>query len=469
MEMTEYRQCVAKPISSSNPVGERLVDHPLFDFIEDQMMKVGSLSHASVQWDEVEHSTLKLLGEQSKDIKLLVYLLQCLHNQVTPTRLITSFAVMSEFLNQYWNDSYPAPGARGNLPRRKFFSQMAQRFTTVIEKFDFHHLDEADRQALQAAVEEWQQAVEKQGLSSELVESVVVRITAEIKRAEQRQQVTAQSSAERETPSAATPSPAASMVVDHSTDKAAKQTLLKVADFLAEQEFGIALSIRLRRFAVWGSITSLPDHKPDGETLLRGMQADRVKDYQDQLRHPDLALWRKVEQSLTMAPYWFEGQWMSYTIAQQLGKSDWCQAIAEETQQFLRRLPSLLELKFKGGEPFVSDSVKEWLASVGQSQGAAGQSVGGDWQEKRKEAFQLAKEGGIAVALSMLNDGLVSAVEPRDKFYWRLLSADLLRANHLDAMAGEQYQTLLNQVTTLSVPEWEPSLVEQIQRYTTSE
>ncbi|GIB43120.1 hypothetical protein VCSRO92_1958 [Vibrio cholerae] len=193
MEMTEYRQCVAKPISSSNPVGERLVDHPLFDFIEDQMMKVGSLSHASVQWDEVEHSTLKLLGEQSKDIKLLVYLLQCLHNQVTPTRLITSFAVMSEFLNQYWNDSYPAPGARGNLPRRKFFSQMAQRFTTVIEKFDFHHLDEADRQALQAAVEEWQQAVEKQGLSSELVESVVVRITAEIKRAEQRQQVTAQS------------------------------------------------------------------------------------------------------------------------------------------------------------------------------------------------------------------------------------------------------------------------------------
>lgn len=97
------------------------------------------------------------------------------------------------------------------------------------------------------------------------------------------------------------------------------------------------------------------------------MQADRVKDYQDQLRHPDLALWRKVEQSLTMAPYWFEGQWMSYTIAQQLGKSDWCQAIAEETQQFLRRLPSLLELKFKGGEPFVSDSVKEWLASVGQS------------------------------------------------------------------------------------------------------
>ncbi|MEF2506375.1 type VI secretion system protein TssA [Vibrio mimicus] len=468
MEITEYRQCIAKPISSSHPVGERLVDHPLFDFIEDQMMKVGSLSHASVQWDEVEHSTLKLLGEQTKDIKLLVYLLQCLHNQMTPPRFITSFVVMSEFLNQYWTESYPAPGARGNLPRRKFFSQIVQRFAAAVDKLDFHRFDEADRQALESAVGEWQQAIEKQGLSSDLVESVVIRIQAELKRAEQQHQAKVQS-AKNEMPSETAHSAAASMVVDNSSDKAAKQTLLKVADFLAEQEFGIALSIRLRRFAVWGSITSLPDHKPDGETLLRGMQADRVKDYQDQLRHPDLALWRKVEQSLTMAPYWFEGQWMSYTIAQQLGKSDWCQAIAEETQNFLRRLPSLLELKFKGGEPFVSDSAKEWLANVGETQSLAGKSVGGDWQEKRKEAFQLAKEGGIAVALSMLNDGLVSAIEPRDKFYWRLLSADLLRANHLDAMAGEQYQTLLAQVTTLSVPEWEPSLVEQIQRYTTSE
>ncbi|MGR5057616.1 type VI secretion system protein TssA [Vibrio rotiferianus] len=473
MEITEYRQCIAKPISNDSPVGERLVDHPLFDFVEDQMMKVGSLAHASVQWDEVEHSTLKLLGEQSKDIKLLVYLLQCLHNQVTPMRLITSFEVMGEFISQYWNESFPAPGPRGNLPRRKFFSQMAQRFTLVIDKFDFSTLDETDRQALQKAVAEWQEAIEKLELTSELVDSVVVRVKGELSRAEESQRVTEQSAqseakAEQVAPASVTPS-SSSVVVDHSSDKAAKQTLLKVADFLSEQDYGIALAIRLRRFAVWGSISSLPDHKQDGETMLRGMQVDRVKDYQDQLRHPDLALWRKVEQSLTLAPYWFEGQLMSHTIAKQLGKEDWCKAIVEETQNFLNRMPSLFELKFKGGEPFVSESVKEWLINVGQADGSSGQSVGGDWQEKRKEAFQLAKEGGIAVALSMLNDGLVSAVEPRDQFYWRLLAADLMRTNHLDAMAKEQYQTLNSQIENLTVPDWEPSLVEQIQRYTTSE
>ena len=468
MELAQYRQCVAQPIAGENPVGERLIDDPLFDFVEDQMMKVGSLSHGSVQWEEVEHSAVKLLAEKSKDIKLLVYLLQCLHNDPTPTRFTTSLDVMTDFMVHFWEESYPAPGKRGNLPRRKFFSQMVQRFSLVVEKLEYHRFDGTAREAVLQSLQAWEQVIESHSLSSDVVEAVARKIQNELRRIEERQKVEQQKPAtapESEVRSTATPT---SLSVDHSSDKAAKQTLLKVADFLAEQEFGIALSIRLRRYAVWGSITSLPDHKPDGETLLRGMQQDRVKDYQDQMRHPDLALWRKVEQSLTMSPYWFDGHLMSYTIADNLGKQDWCQAIKEETQQFLERLPSLLELKFKGGEPFVSDAVKEWLASKNGVQ-AQGSSGGGDWQEKRQEAFTMAKEGGIAVALSMLNEGLVNANEPRDRFYWRLLSADVMQANHLDGMAKEQYQTLHKQVTTMSVTDWEPSLIAQLERNTTSE
>ncbi|MZI93098.1 type VI secretion system protein TssA [Vibrio sp. CAIM 722] len=468
MELAEYRRQITQPIPGDSPVGERLFDDPLFDFVEDQMMKVGSLSHASVQWEEVEHSTVKLLGEKSKDIKLLVYLLQCLHNDPTPSRFKASFDVMSDFMENFWEDSFPAPGKRGNLPRRKFFSQMAQRFALVLEKLEFNRYDSTAREALLQSVATWEKNIESHGLTSDVVESVVLKIQNELRRVEERQKVEQDKPAQAQESEARPTTTTTSLSVDNSSDKAAKQTLLKVSEFLAEQEYGIALSVRLRRYAVWGSITSLPDHKADGETMLRGMQQDRVKDYQDQMRHPDLALWRKVEQSLTMAPYWFDGHLMSYQIAESLGKKEWCQAIIEETEQFLTRLPSLYDLKFKGGEPFVSEEVKEWLASK-PGQAATQSGGGGDWQEKRKEAFNVAKEGGIAVALSMLNDGLVSAVEPRDKFYWRLLSADLMQANHLDAMAKEQYQTLHNQVTTMSVTEWEPSLIEQLERNTTSE
>ncbi|WP_417500323.1 type VI secretion system protein TssA [Methylophaga sp.] len=467
MELTEYRQSVAQPIKGESRVGERLIDDPLFDFVEDQMMKVGSLSHGSVQWDEVEHSVVKLLGEKTKDIKLLVYLLQCLHNQFTAARFILSFEVMTDFMAEFWEESYPAPGKRGNLPRRKFFSQIAQRFALVVDKVDFNRFDTADRDALASAVDGWQKVIESPGLSSEAVDLVVRSITSQLRQAEERQQTQPAASAQPVAAATAAPtSSSPSLAIDNSSDKAAKQTLLKVADFLAEQEFGVALSVRLRRYAVWGAITSLPDHKADGETMLRGMQQDRIKDYQDQMRHPDLTLWRKVEQSLTLSPYWFDGQLMSFNIARSLGKETWCSAILEETEQFLQRMPSLFDLKFKGGAPFVSEEVRDWLAATQHT--TATQSVG-DWQEKRQEALTLAKDGGIAVALSMLNDGLVAATEPRDQFYWRLLSADLMQANHLDAMAQQQYQTLHTQISAMQVTDWEPSLVEQLERYTTSE
>lgn len=470
MELTQYRSSVAKPITKDSPVGERLLDEPLFDFIEDQMMKVGSLAHASVQWEEVEHSAITLLNEKSKDIKLLVYLLQCLHNQLTPKRFIVSFGVMSDFIEHYWNDCFPAPGKRGNLPRRKFFSQMCQRFSMAVDKFDFAALDSQDREELQQEVERWQKTIEDNELSSDVVESVALTIGNHLKRAverEKQQQSAAQTAQSNSASASPTVAASPSLTVDNSSDKAAKQTLLKVAEYLAEQESGSALAIRVRRHALWGSITALPDYDSQGKTLLRGMQTDRVKDYQDQLHKPDLALWRKVEQSLTIAPYWFEGQLMSHEIAKALGKESWCQAIREETVLFVERFPAVSELKFKDGTPFLTDSVRDWLAS-GNSTSSNG-SVSGSWQEQREEAFSLAKEGGIAVAMSMLNDGLVAASEPRDRFYWRMLSADLMQHNHLDAMAKEQYQTLKQEIMKTSVTEWEPSLIEQLERNTASD
>ncbi|WP_306331898.1 type VI secretion system protein TssA [Vibrio injensis] len=466
MELTDYRRCVTQPIQEANPVGERLIDDPLFDFVEDQMMKVGSLSHASVQWDEVEHSSLKLLSERSKDLKLLIYLLQCLHYRVSPARFIVSLQILNDFMSLYWEECFPAPGKRGALPRRKFFSQIVQRLSLVIDKLDFSQFDMQERDDLTVALESWKASVTRLGLMSDSIDSLMSQIHSKLQRTIEREQVTktVQPTQDIEQKSVTTPSV---ISIDSSSDKATKQTLLKVAEFLSEQEFGSALAIRIRRYAVWSSITSLPEHDVHGETLLRAMAQERVKEYHDQMRSPDLALWRKVEQSLTMAPYWFEGQMMSYQIAHSLGKKEWCEAILTETQQFIARLPTLIDLKFKGGEPFVNHSVKEWLLS--QQQTTTQGQVAGDWQEKRKEALTLAKEGGIAVALSMLNDGLVSASEPRDKFYWRLLSADLLNTNNLDAMAKEQYQTLHTQITTMSVTDWEPSLVEQLERYTTSE
>jgi type VI secretion system protein VasJ len=467
MELTQYRTCIVSPICDASPVGERLLDEPLFDFIEDQMMKVGSLSHASVQWQEVEHSTLQLLKEKSKDIKLLVYLLQCLHQDLNGARLIASFNVMGDFISHYWQESFPAPGKRGNLPRRKFFSQMCQRFSMALDKFDFSQLDGQARDDLSSAVSAWQEVITTNDLQSDMVESIALTVDNQLRKASEREQVNSKASPVTSEAALSVPDTRpAPLVIDNSSGKAAKETLFKVADFLSEQEFGAALSIRVRRHALWGAISSLPDHDSNGHCLLRGMNADRAKEYRDRCSQPNLALWRQVEQSITMSPFWFEGQLLSHDIAKALGYEQWCQAIREETQTFVERFPHVINLKFKDGEPFITDSVKQWLESHEGLNASAPRM--NSWQEQRDEVFNLAKEGGIAVAMSRINDGLVKASEPRERFYWRLLSAELLKHHHLDGMAKEQFQHLKQEAMQAQVSQWEPSLIEQLEQNTAS-
>lgn len=533
LEITQYRDYIVRPICDENSVGERLIDDPQFDFIDDQMMKVGSLSHADVQWQNVEQHAIALLGEKSKDIKLLVHLLQCLHHELTPQRLILSFEIMSDFMTHYWTLSFPVPGARGTLPRRKFFHQICQRFTQVMEKWDVSEMSIQMREELNVAAETWHRAIEAQDLPLDDADLMLANLRAQLRQQAERDQYNApplatgqdnlaplntssvlntQEQAEHigvrkredvenpsstsihSTPTHSTDAARSTDAMDSDTsaiashvdrgrinreridgnrdDPELKKSLLSVAKKLAQQDSGSALAIRLRRHILWGTIRTLPDHDAQGKTPLRGMVGDRLKEYQEGMHQPDLILWQQIEQSLTIAPYWFEGQWMSHQIADSLGRADWCQAILEETRAFITRFPQLETLTFKDGSPFVNAEVRAWLASKKPASNPATCQIE-NWLESsvkvRESIFTLAKEKGIAAALAQLNEGLLSATEPRDRFYWRLMNADLLKHHQWDAMATEQYQTLYQELLTASVTDWEPSLIEQLQQQIASE
>lgn len=467
MNITEYRQTIITPISKESHVGERLYDDPLYEFIDEQMMKVGSLSHASVQWNEVEKSILQIFKEKTKDIKLLIHLIQCLHHQATPERLTLSLFIFGDFMREFWSDSYPSPGERGKLPRRKFFSLLLQRFDLLTDKYDFSLFDAGGRDLLLQALTDWHAAAIKNDLDSDSVQFFVQRIKTKLKEG-------AESSSLSDQPKSST---VETFGVDHSTvvnlqannpltfdsssSQLVKQTLLKVSDFLSEQEHGTSLSIRTRRYAVWGNIDSPPEHNNLGETQLRGMQSERLKEYTDGMSHPDLALWRKVENSLTLAPYWIDGQYLSAKIAESIEKPEWAAAIQDETKQFILRLPKLLKLKFKDGSPFISDETQQWIESSAKSQSQGSVS---NWQENYLQIKQIAKEAGVTVAISSVNDGLENAVDPRDKFYWQCLLADLLEESKLTAVANEQYRGLYEQFMSMSLSDWEPSLIEKLKR-----
>nr|WP_269808922.1 type VI secretion system domain-containing protein [Enterovibrio nigricans] len=63
-------------------------------------------------------------------------------------------------------------------------------------------------------------------------------------------------------------------------------------------------------------MSSPPEHDADFETPLMPVSAERISEYEDLLNlKADHSLWRKVEQSLTVSPYWIDGHYLSYRIA----------------------------------------------------------------------------------------------------------------------------------------------------------
>lgn len=467
--MTSFREQLLTPIMTDNPVGERLKDDPQLNFIDSQMMKVGSLAHGEVQWEKVEKSAVNLLSTKSKDIKLLTVLIQCLQYKPTPERFTLSIGVLVDFISCFWLECQPRPGERGAVHRKKFFNQICQRTYVATDKLDSTLFDADLKTELTTLLQELYLHAEGLKLPIEVIDDINARLRHKLAQVDSTYKVNDPKVIAPSTidscSNVTTSVPIPNLDIDNSSDRNFKISLLKAVECLSDLGGdGVMLSLRIRRFAMWYSIHSLPDANMNGETQLMPVSLDRISDYEDGLqRGADIELWRRVEESLTKAPYWLDGHYLSYRIAMALEEDAWAEIIKDELHRFMQRLPALKTYLFKGGVPFISEATLTWLdTSVGDFNIAEVNQIG-CWNDKRNEALVLAQEEGIAPSLKMLNEGLSQATEPRDAFYWRLLSADVMKANSLTAMAAEQYQTLHHQVNAMSVTEWEPALIKQIE------
>ena len=202
---------------------------------------------------------------------------------------------------------------------------------------------------------------------------------------------------------ASTPSPVASAPVvniDSHDDKTWRDTLLKVAAILCERQPDAPLGYRLRRHALWLAITSAPQAESNGRTSLAAFPVDMMDDYQARLNNADMVLWQQVEKSVLLAPYWFDGHYLSAQAAQRLGYIAVAEAIREEAGGFLTRLPQLSTLLFNDHTPFISSQTKQWITATASSgQPASAQQSGEEWQTARA-CFT---EQGLEAALRYLD------------------------------------------------------------------
>ncbi|OTA19094.1 putative type VI secretion system protein [Xenorhabdus beddingii] len=436
---------------SDEQIGRALGDgEPEWDYIDGEMIKFGSLSHGALDVEEIQRQALRLLGEKSKDFRLMGHLLRTLQHAGNAAELILAMELLAEYVKHYWEKAWPTKP----LVKRRLAQQVLKRFDAAQGSFT-EKASQGERDEAQGALAHLAQCwhASEPDLAKD-VDQLRVRYNRQ-----------------PEVPAAPTPAPVApagspealsrsveaapmpDVEVNSSSDKAWKQTLMTVADLLCERHPGSPIGYALRRHAVWYTLTTAPMANADGKTPLAPASADRTADYLARLPMADHQLLQQIEQSLTLAPYWLDGHVIAAQAAVQLGYADVAAAIRDALNAFLARLPALKTLSFADMSPFISPDSLDWLAPAPAATGHGTVSADQDaiWQ-----CFQ---QQGLEAALNMLEIHQQALTEPRDQFYGQWLNAQLLDAAGMTALAQQHYRNLLHTGQHMQLTQWEPSLL----------
>nr|WP_297460502.1 type VI secretion system protein TssA [uncultured Halomonas sp.] len=454
------------PTEAGQPaVGARIDDEPDYAWLDEEMMKVGSLRHAEVDWPGAETRAMRLLGESGKDLKVLGYLLHCLQQDGDAVRFMLSLQLLGGTLNGWWNDAWPFQGSQGARARNRLFAQFTQRAGKLAGTLDFTGGAEAERQACQQACD----AVIDAARARELPLDDLENLRRTLDSAPSRTSIASPSSNDsadiQDNDDIIDTAKVPEVRLESGNERGNRQALLKMADFLNDQAPDDPLGYRLRRYGIWHGIHALPGSRDGQRTELVPVSADRTADYRERLaRGTDAALWQRIETSLAVGPYWLEGHRLSAEAASTLGHPRCAQAIREETARFVSRLPGIETLSFNDGTPFLDAATREWLDSAPINSGiATGDGSGEPWQAGLEEARERLADQGLQGALGVLDAGLAQARSPRDHAYWRLASAELLNEAGLGALAQQHYQALHHGLADIDLAHWEPALLARLE------
>ncbi|MGL6296368.1 MAG: type VI secretion system protein TssA [Plesiomonas sp.] len=447
-------------------------DNPIWETVDTELVKLGSLAHSQVDLNKVADQCLSLFETQTKDMRVLAHLLRCLQHPANVASFTTALLLLDCWIQAYWVSAWPVNPQQ----KLRIFNQIIKRFEGILARVCHSASSEQIEHLLNLTLrlqQHWLELVPNHGVALEALLAGLYHI----QRHQQEQAHADKANIDKDgntqtklsTPQqsafSVSPIPVSvssnAQVMNSCDDRQWRSRQMQMAELLIEQQPESPIGYRLRRNALWHGITAPPLISKGNKTPLSPMSPDRINEYQTALSQADQTLWEQIEQSLTLSPYWFDGHHLSAQVAVKLGYGAVAIAMAEELAAFLNRLPLLRELTFSDGSPFLGNACIQWLQTTLASSEMAGKS---NPITDLQRCFQ---SQGLVAALTLLNDRLSQLKEPRARFYHQLAGADLLAAEGMPALAAQQYQTLWQEAQSLGLAQWEPGLVTRLAHYAT--
>ncbi|WP_417220263.1 type VI secretion system protein TssA [Achromobacter spanius] len=481
--MTHYAtldiEALLAPLDARQPAGHFDEEDETFQAIDHEMIKLGGLQEARLDWLYVDEAARQYLGGQCKHFRVAGHLITARLKAGSWQRWSEAVDVLAGMVDHYWETGHPKPGPTGYLGKRRLVALLADRLRDALDALPPDSYTKANQARAQQALDRLQGRVQ----DTKLDPALLTRLEAQFSRCVEQARFPDPSAqghsaaGQRSKTQGQSGKQSATQTIDEAffnapnttlkpgDERENRRSLLSVAEFINQQDAYDPTGYQLRRFALWAHLHAAPTTRNGMRTELMAVPPDIVEGYGEALAGNAVspALLQRVEKSVVASPYWIRGSFLAAGIAARLEMKDAAAAIRLATERFVRRIPALRDLCFSDGRAFVDSETLAWLSGAdGNTTGAAPQQA---FAELREELIAQLDGDGVETVLHRLQDKQGNSESPRQRAYATVIAADLLASRGLSWLAENLYSNVAITLRALPAHEWEPELAEQLNKY----
>ncbi len=453
------------PIESTVPAGLFDIEDETYQAIDQEMVKLGGLQEASIDWSYIEEASRQYLSQQCKHLRIVAHLSVAWLRSGCWERWGFTLALLGGMIEGYWEASHPKPGPKGFLTKRKLVGLVLNRLIDALARLDRFTYTPAHAAAAQRALAR----LTRQQEAAQLDAAVLNELERLLGKYTDLANGVGGPPAPKE--AAIKPEPLAEVIATPKSrmpignERETRRAVLSMAELINQQDPYDPTGYQLRRFGLWAHIQAAPQTPQGNRSELMAVPRDIAGGYEDAIAGTviDAALLQRIEKSVTACPYWIRGSFLAATVASRLAMGEVAEAIRAATARFVQRMPALQQICFSDGRVFVDDQCLAWL------KGADGQSKqGGALQEfasLREELVSQLETGGVEPVLLRLQAMQADFRAPRERCHATVIAADLLAARGVSWLAQDLCAGVARTMQQTTASDWEPEVFQRLQQY----
>jgi type VI secretion system protein VasJ len=401
------------PLAGAAAVGRDLTYEPSFQSLQTEVEKANALSGATVDWRRVHDDCVRLLREETKDLRCASWLVIATAHLEGWSSAAKALDLYKALIETHWDAMYPAvkrlrarvglvewlfdglrqvlsgrdiaPGeiesARATLPAlRQLEDALAAKLGDASPGAGA--LRNVLRDKVESAVESAGPPPAPPADATPAAVAAPAPVAATTITETSPQPPPAGASAEGVPKAPAVPAEAGAASSIEEVVRAAgpwRDGLLSLARAARSTDASSPLGYRLARLGAWLLVDAPPDVEK-GRTFIRAPRAGDVRELRELVdRREWLSACDAAEAALGEHIFWLDLQRFACAALDGLGPKFAVarKVVAAETAAFLERVPSVEALCFKDGTPFADAETLAWLATERGSHGSRGGSAGG--------------------------------------------------------------------------------------------